>query len=182
MPLTAARAPSKDSGYPAIGTRSSLLRIVIKSLPDALRQLLAWALGVNVGTNIGRAERRAAPPPVGAPSPVTAEAVWALVNPVLDVDLADLCGRGPDRAAAELTAKQALVVGLDAAVVAGRDRQRWTINRAFDALAKVWSPTFRGARATRSWDMSAETVKTDRRELTAAGGKFDVLWLRVLRD
>jgi hypothetical protein len=135
-----------------------------------------------VSTNITRVERQAAPPPVGAPTAGTAEAVWTLVEPVLDVDLTNLTTRGPNRAAAELTAKQALVVGLEAAVVAGRDRQRWTINRAFDALAKVWSPTFREARATRSWDMSAETVKTARRELTAAGVKFDVLWLRVLRD
>jgi hypothetical protein len=135
-----------------------------------------------MSTNIDNEKRQAAPPPVGAPSAATAEAVWALVKPVLDVDLAKLCGPGPDLAAAELTAKQALVVGLEAAVVAGRDRERWTINWAFDALAKVWSPTFRKARTRKSRDMRRETVKTARRELSAAGVKFDELWLRVLRE
>src|SRR5215467_8562075 len=90
------------------------LRIVIKSLPAARRRLLAWAVRAKVGTNISRAERQAAPPPIGAPSAKTAEAVWALVKPVLDVDLANLCSRGLDRAKAELTAKQALVIGLEA--------------------------------------------------------------------
>jgi len=135
-----------------------------------------------MSTNIDNRKRQTAPPPVGAPSTATAEAVWALVKPDLDVDLAKLCGPGPDRAAAELTAKLALVVGLEAAVVAGRDRQRWTINRAFDKLAKVWSPTFRKAGTRKSRDMRTETVKTARRELSAAGVKFDELWLRVLRD
>jgi hypothetical protein len=135
-----------------------------------------------MSTNIDNEKRQAAPPPVGAPSAATAEAVWALVKPVLDVDLAKLCGPGPDLAAAELTAKQALVVGLEAAVVAGRDRERWTINRAFDALAKVWSPTFRKAGTRKSRDMRRETVKTARRELSTAGVKFDELWLGVLRE
>src|SRR5262245_58769031 len=135
-----------------------------------------------MGTNISRERRQNAPPPVSAPSAKTAEAVWVLVKPFLEADLAALCSRGSDRTAAELTAKQALVGVLDEAVVAGRDRHRWTINRAFDAVAKIWSPTFRQSGVQKSRDMLEDTVKAARRELAAAGVNFDNLWLKVLRD
>jgi hypothetical protein len=114
--------------------------------------------------------------------------VWALVGLPLrgrsnGADLASICTSlllrltDAERAAAELTAKQAFVVAVVAAVGTRRTGRTLTLNLVFDALAKRWSPKFRAARpATTSWDMRPATITAARRELLAAGVDLTRLW------
>jgi hypothetical protein len=143
---------------------------------------------------------RAAASPQGAPSDLTARAVWALVAPEL-VSFPTGGGRqvthrprklayigssllsqrltGQDREDVETTAMQALTVALDACICVGRDRQLLYINTVFNALAERWSPTFRAANATTMWDMKEATVKTARHEMLEAGVDLDRIWPAV---
>ena len=106
-------------------------------------------------------------PPIGAPTAATASAVWALVGPVLTQAKLGVRGRVPltldeiatsllprlaedEKAMAKTTAQKALVVALDAVIVAGRDRRVLTVNMVADALARRWSPTFRNAKPART--------------------------------
>ena len=131
--------------------------------------------------------------PCGAPEPITASDVWQLLQPPREerdgsLELADLCTpllrqlSGAEREVAETTAKQALVVVLDAAVRAGRDRRPLYSIAIFDALAERWSPTYRAARpARRSNDMLEATLKLAKRELVERGVNRKALW-RFIRD
>jgi len=109
----------------------------------------------------------------GRPSAETSEAVWELLSPSLGVCASDL-------SLDETTAKQALVVVLDCALLAGRNGSMFTVNAAFDALATRWSPTFRRALdqgpARCSYDMRPRTVRTARRDLMIAGIRMQGLW------
>jgi hypothetical protein len=65
----------------------------------------------------------------------------------------------------QLTAqgKQALVVALDAAIVAGENGRMLTTNTIFDALGARWSDHYRTARETGpancSWEMRRDTLR-----------------------
>lgn len=80
------------------------------------------------------------------PTQKTAEAVWELLAPRLRLKLDDLllspAIRLPDD---KLTAKQALVVAVDAVVLAGQQGRMLTTNTVFDALARHWSDHYRWA-------------------------------------
>jgi len=101
-------------------------------------------------------------PPESAPSPGTADRVWELTSPSLDVVAARLVGLSPEEQAdIEMTARQAWAVTVATALRCGLDRAAFTGNRFFAALARVWSPSYRaaltrGARSVR--EMSSDTI------------------------
>jgi hypothetical protein len=127
--------------------------------------------------------------PRGVPEASTVDAIWKLLQPARPgLNVTVLCSsvarRLPDveREAAETTVKQALVVALDAAVRAGRDRDLFYFNSVFEALAQRWSLTYRNAcPARRSHDMLEGTLKAAQRDLVVRGIDRDALW-RVVRD
>src|SRR5215467_6891985 len=98
----------------------------------------------------------------GRPTAETSEAVWELVSPPLGVRISNL-------ASDETTAKQALVVIFDCALLAGCNGSMFTVNAAFDALAARWSLTFRRALdrgpARCAYDMRPKTVRAAQRDL-----------------
>jgi hypothetical protein len=118
------------------------------------------------------------------PTALTAEKIWKLVARRLRLRLADL---RPDHTwlqrdeRAELTSqgKQALVVALDAAIIAGESGRMLTTNTIFDALAARWSDHYRNARentpATCSWEMRDETLKASWHDFQLVGLRFDTL-------
>lgn len=122
------------------------------------------------------------------PTPQTAEAVWDLLAPALNIKLEDLFPPFPpvrdllpdERHERAVTAKQALLVVLDRLVRAGRQRRTLTLNPVFDALAVRWSDHFRRARkesgAFQVRDMKLETAKASRRDLLRAEIRLDALW------
>lgn len=138
---------------------------------------------------------RAAQPPVGAPTVETARAVWELVSfrlptvpppsgprpPELE-DLASSVRRfaiGSARTAVEDTAKQALTVALDVFVCAGRDGKAVYINSIFEALARRWSPLFRGTPGGSVWNKMPETLTRARTEILDAGVDLAKIWTAV---
>ena len=135
-------------------------------------------------------ERRAYRASAGAerawrrPTKPVARNVWAILEPHLFCTLDDLLPAwkldGDDYDRAVLTAKQSLVVALDAAITAGDRGAMLTKNLLFDALAQRWSPQYRRARRKGvriSYDMLvAETVERALRELRVAGLRFETLW------
>jgi hypothetical protein len=139
--------------------------------------------------------------PIGAPTAETAKAVWKVVGPVLrqskltdpavglvpvaleDISTSLLRRLTPDeQECAKLTAMRALVVAIDAIIVAGRDGRTLTRNVVADALARRWSPTFRTQPAARTlYDVDIQLVPTIRREMLAAGVDLNRIW-RAVRD
>src|SRR5215831_18641127 len=123
-------------------------------------------------------------PPVGAPAASTAKAVWEVVGPALrqskltdpavesiPVELEDICSSllrrftPPEQEDVKLIAMRALVVAIDAVIVAGLDRKTLTRNVLADALARRWSPTFRAQLSRTLYDVDTELVPVIRREL-----------------
>jgi len=138
-------------------------------------------------TNIGSDEYRPAQP-VGAPSVTTADAAWGLLG---GLELAEIMPAYISRKnfpaallpGAKLTAKQALVVALDTAMVSARDHRLLYATTVFDALARIWSATFRNAKpASTIWDMAKDTVDNVRRELLLCGVDIDRLWSAVAKE
>src|SRR6266566_4631463 len=86
----------------------------------------------------------------GRPHEIVARVVWTILEPHLPCTLDDLLPTwkldGNDYDQAVLTAKQSLVVALDAAITAGDRGAMLTKNLLFDALAQRWSPQYRRAR------------------------------------
>ncbi len=113
------------------------------------------------------------------PTVETAEAVWKLVGRALRrVRLNDL-------ATDDLTAKQALTVALDAAVLAGKRGAMLTTNLVFDTLASRWSDNYRAVRAstgaTCSWQMKPSTVRASWRDLLRNGIRLEAVYDAVRR-
>jgi len=127
----------------------------------------------------------AAVTPVGAPSETTARAVWNIVSAALPGAPAKIATHHlprltePEAGHAELTAMKALVVAIDTCICAGRDRRNLYINTVFDAIARIWSPTFRATNGATTWEKTEPTVVDARRELLAAGITFDEVWRAV---
>jgi len=71
------------------------------------------------------------------------------------------------------TAQQALVVALDAAVLAGEDGRMLTTNLVFDTLAARWSQTYHEARkkgpARVSWEMHTDVLNASLQDLRRHG-------------
>src|SRR5207245_2707305 len=132
-------------------------------------------------------------PPSGAPEPRTADAGWKLLQRSAagrerPLDLAALCTplmrqlSQAEREGAEMTTRQAVIVAVDVAIGAGRDRRLLYSNALFEALAERWSPAFRDARpASKSYDMLEETVRRAKRDLIERGINRKALW-RLIRD
>lgn len=80
--------------------------------------------------------------------------------------------------------QQALVIALDAALLAGEDGRMLTTNLVFDALASRWSETYcatvRKGPARVSWEMHPNTLKASLIDLRQRG--FKVTRLGVLLD
>jgi hypothetical protein len=101
--------------------------------------------------------------PVGAPSPKVAATVWTLAAPdpgALEVRLAGLTT--DEQADLQTTLQQAWAVTVATALTCGQDRQAFTANRFFGALARVWSPSYRAALnrdARNVFEMRADTIK-----------------------
>src|SRR5207245_1229332 len=78
---------------------------------------------------------------------------------------------------AELTAKQALAVAVDAAVTAGERRRMLTTNMVFDALARHWSDHYlavlQAGKAAISYDMKVTTVRASWRDLLRNGVRLE---------
>src|SRR5262245_29417116 len=120
------------------------------------------------------------------PSAKTAEAVWSLLAPRLKLKLEDLLLAPSLRLPSdELSAKQALVVALDAAVRAGERGRMLTTNTVFDALGPHWSDHYRfivdARRADISYDMKATSVRAIWRDFLRNGVRLDALWIQVRR-
>src|SRR5262249_10233043 len=140
-------------------------------------------------------------PPAGAPTEPTAKFVWKVVGPVLrqskltdpavglvpvaleDISTPLLRRLTPsEQEHAKLTSMRALVVAIDAVIVAGRDSKTLTRNVVADALARRWSPTFRAQPAARTlYDVDTELVPAIRREMLEAGVDLNRIW-RAIRD
>jgi hypothetical protein len=88
-----------------------------------------------------------------------------------------------ERRAVSVTLRQALVVALSSAVLAGERGQMLTINRVFDALAAGWSDHYRATteagRARLSYEMRAETVRASWRDLLRNGINLSAIWETV---
>jgi hypothetical protein len=120
------------------------------------------------------------------PTAKTAEAVWSLLAPRLKLKLDDfLLARSLRLPIDEVTAKQALVVAIDAAVRAGERGRMLTTNTVFDALGPHWSDHYRfvvdARRADISYDMKAMTVRAIWRDFLRNGVRLDALWIQVRR-
>jgi hypothetical protein len=123
------------------------------------------------------------------PAPRTAEDVWQKFARNLGAKLEALLPKldlSPDeRDEANLTAKQAFTVALDAAVLAGERGAMLTQNGLFDALAARWSDHYRMARehgpAAISYDMKVETVRAAWRDLVRNGVRFETLYSLIRR-
>jgi hypothetical protein len=81
------------------------------------------------------------------------------------------------------TIRQAFVVAITSAVLAGERGQMLTTNRIFDALARAWSDNYRetveAGRATVSYEMRAETVRASWRDLLRNGLDLTAIWRTV---
>ncbi len=138
---------------------------------------------------------REAQPPQGAPTVETARAVWELVSVGLPMvplpgaarprELDDLASSvlrfaiGSTRAAVEDTARRALTIALDVFICAGRDGKPVYINSVFQALARRWSPLFRGTLGGSVWNKTAETLTRARTEMLDAGVDLAKAWTAV---
>lgn len=125
------------------------------------------------------------------PTPTTAEKVWELAAPGMQIkvdqklgslhvsDLLDNKGLTPDDiSAVELQAKQALVVMLDLVLSHG-DGAMPDANAFFDAIAVRWSDHYRKARETtlarNAWAMTEKRINDSWRDLVVIGLRFDRL-------
>lgn len=85
-----------------------------------------------------------------------------------------------ERWAVSETLRQALVVVLTSALLAGEHGRMLTENLVFDALARCWSDTYRATvasgRATISYEMKAETVRASWRDLLRNGIDLPKMW------
>jgi hypothetical protein len=85
-----------------------------------------------------------------------------------------------ERWAVSETLRQALVVALTSALLAGERGRMLTENLVFDALARCWSDTYRATveagRATISYEMKAETVRASWRDLLRNGIDLPKMW------
>src|SRR5437016_5384728 len=123
------------------------------------------------------------------PTPETADKVWQRFardfGAKLDALLPKLRLSADEHDEAEVTAKQAFTVALDAAVLAGERGAMLTQNGVFDALALRWSDHYRMARergpAAISYDMKVETVRAAWRDLLRNGVRLDALYDRIRR-
>jgi len=138
---------------------------------------------------------REAKPPKGAPTMETARPVWELVSVRLPTvplpsgarprELDDLASSvlrfaiGSTRAAVEDAAKQALTVALDVFICAGRDGKPVYINSVFQALARRWSPLFRGTPGGSMWNKKPETLTRARTEMLDGGVDLTKIWTAV---
>jgi hypothetical protein len=138
---------------------------------------------------------REAEPPEGAPSVETARPVWEFVSVRLPSvplpsgvrprELEDISSSvlrfaiGSTRAAVADTAKQALTAALDVFICAGRDGNPVYINSVFQALARRWSPLFRGTPGGSMWNKKPETLTSARTEMLDAGVDLAKVWTAV---
>jgi hypothetical protein len=120
------------------------------------------------------------------PTKKTATAVWSFLKPRLKLNVERvLPPKRTRRRNDELTAKQALVIAFDAAVLVGDHGRMLTINTVFDALARHWSDHYRKAiedgPATISYEMKADTIRASLRDLLRNGVRLEALWRLVRR-
>lgn len=117
------------------------------------------------------------------PTGKTAEEVWTLLTPHLDFELEDIVPTaqyltGAERRELEITAKQALVVVLDAFVYA----EKITYNEVLDAVVTRWSDNFRHAPEA-FWvrHLRRTTWTATRRDLIRNGVRLGAIWNRVIK-
>jgi len=130
------------------------------------------------------------------PTEFTVRTIWDLLVPYLPKKLEDFMPKGKTRPTPDeyvrrvLVAKQSVVVALECAIGrAGRlerggRRAMLTKNALFEALAELWSASYRCARreGTRnSYDLRRETLVDAQRELLLVGIRFDTLWQVLTR-
>jgi len=121
------------------------------------------------------------------PDPATTAAVWALLWPSPREPILPAIRLSPsERDQTAVTLRQALVVAVTSAVLAGERGQMLTANRIFDALARVWSDNYRetveARRATVSYEMRAETVRASWRDLLRNGIDLAAVWGTILTE
>jgi hypothetical protein len=86
---------------------------------------------------------------------------------------------GSTRTAVEDAARQALTVALDVFICAGRDGKPVYINSVFQALARRWSPLFRGTPGRSVWNKKPETLTRARTAMLDAGVDLAKIWTAV---
>jgi hypothetical protein len=119
------------------------------------------------------------------PDAATVEAVWALIpeEPSIKTMLPKVTLGPEEREQVTQTIRQAVVVALVEAILAGERGQMLTANRIFDALARAWSDHYRATieagRATISYEMRPETVRASWRDLLRNGIDLKAIWGEV---
>jgi len=117
------------------------------------------------------------------PDSIMVDAVWSSLGaqlPSVETMLPAIPLSLIERQAVALTIRQALVVALTSALLAGERGRMLTTNLVFDALARCWSDTYRAtvgaSRATISYEMKAETVRASWRDLLRNGINLTRVW------
>jgi hypothetical protein len=117
------------------------------------------------------------------PDSITVNAVWSSLGtqlPPVETMLPAIRLSPIERQAIAATIRQAIVVALTSAVLAGERGQMLTTNRILDALAAAWSDHDRAAvergRATCSYEMRTETVRASWRDLLRNGIDLKAIW------